>query len=69
MNNEWTFITAEELAAASREEKEAARRQVNDLIEKVKTISSTLEIGTPEWRKIAEVEFKLYKLSIDLFEI
>jgi len=69
MNNDWTFINPEEFAAASREEKEAARKMVDDLIEKVKTISNTLEIGTPEWRKIAEVEFKLYKLSIDLFEI
>lgn len=69
MNNEWTFITAEELAAASREEKEAARKMVNDLIEKVKTISNTLEIGTPEWDKMARLEFKLQKLSIDLFEI
>lgn len=69
MNNDWTFITPEELAAASREEKEAAREMVNDLLKKVKTISNTLEIGTPEWDKMAELEFKLYKLSIDLFEI
>lgn len=69
MNNEWTFINPEELAAASREEKEAARAMVLDLIEKVKTIDNALEIGTPEWERIAELRFKLYKLSIDLFEI
>jgi len=67
--NDWIFITPEEIAAASPEEKQAARKMVLDLIEKVKTVDNALEIGTPEWERIAELRFKLYKLSIDLFEI
>ncbi|MEE3417636.1 MAG: hypothetical protein VZR53_20120 [Prevotella sp.] len=69
MNSDWTFITPEEIAAATPAEKEAARQMVLDLIEKVKTVDNALEIGTPEWERIAELRFKLYKLSIDLFEI
>ena len=67
--NDWTFINPEELAAASREEKEAARRMVEDLLKKVKAISNELPFGSPEWDKMATLEFKLQKLSIDLFEI
>ena len=69
MNDDWTFITAEELAAASPAEKEAARKMVNDLLRKVKAISDSLPFGTPEWDKMSALEFKLQKLSIDLFEI
>ena len=69
MNNDWTFITAEELAAASPAEKKEAARMVNDLLRKVKAIVNNLELGSPEWDKMARLEFKLQKLSIDLFEI
>ena len=67
--NDWTFITAEELAAASPAEKKEAARMVNDLLRKVKAIVNNLELGSPEWDKMAQLEFKLQKLSIDLFEI
>ena len=67
--NDWTFINPEEFAAASREEKEAARQMVNDLLRKVKTIADELPFGSPEWDKMSRLEFKLQKLSIDLFEI
>ena len=69
MNNDWTFITPEELAAASPAEKEAARQMVEDLLKKVKAIVNELQLGTPEWDKMTQLEFKLQKLSIDLFEI
>ena len=69
MNNDWTFITPEELAAASPAEKKEAARMVNDLLRKVKAIVNNLELGSPEWDKMAQLEFKLQKLSIDLFEI
>lgn len=69
MNNEWTFINPEELAAASREEKEAARAMVNDLLKKVKAITNDLPLESPEWGKMARLEYQLQKLSIDLFEI
>lgn len=69
MNNDWTFITPEELAAATPAEKEAARKMVEDLLKKVKAIADKLEFGTPEWDKMATLEFNLQKLSIDLFEI
>lgn len=69
MNNDWTFITAEELAAATPAEKEAARKMVNDLLKKVKAIANNIPLGSPEWDKMATLEFNLQKLSIDLFEI
>lgn len=69
MNDDWTFITPEELAAASSDEKEAARAMVDDLLKKVKAIVNEMPLGTPEWDKMAALEFKLQKLSIDLFEI
>lgn len=69
MNNDWTFVTPEELAAATREEKEAARKMVNDLLKKVKAIVNNLDLESPEWDKMSRLEFKLQKLSIDLFEI
>ena len=69
MNNDWTFITPEELAAATRDEKEAARKMVNDLLKKVKAIANELPLESPEWDEMATLEFKLQKLSIDLFEI
>ena len=67
--DDWTFINPEELAAASREEKEAARRMVEDLLKKVKAITNDLPLESPAWAKMARLEFKLQKLSIDLFEI
>ena len=67
--DDWTFINPEELAAASREEKEAARKMVEDLLKKVKAIVNELPLESPEWDKMAHLEFKLQKLSIDLFEI
>lgn len=69
MNNDWTFITPEELAAATRDEKEAARKMVNDLLRKVKAIADDLPFGSPEWDKMSALEIRLQKLSIDLFEI
>ena len=69
MNDDWTFITAEELAAASPAEKEAARKMVNDLLRKVKAIADSIPFGTPEWDKMSALEIRLQKLSIDLFEI
>ena len=69
MNNDWISITPEEIAAATPAEKEAAREMVEDLLKKVKAIGNELELGSPEWDKMATLEFKLQKLSIDLFEI
>ena len=69
MNNDWTFITPEEIAAATPDEKAAARQMVEDLLKKVKAIGNELELGSPEWDKMATLEYQLQKLSIDLFEI
>ena len=69
MNNDWTFITPEELAAASPAEKEAAREMVKNLLKKVKAIVNDIPFDSPEWDKMSALEIRLQKLSIDLFEI